>query len=273
MNQARKLDGLNLYALAYLVFLYGPVLLLPLFSFNNSIYVAFPFRGLTFDWYKQMAENADLIAALRASIEVGVAVAFISTVLGLLAAKAVTRYPIPGRATIIGFIMLPLVVPSLILALALLVVIRKLLDLDLSLITVTAGHVMLCVPYAMLIMISRLEGFDRSLEEAGSDLGDNPWQTFWRITLPLAWPGIVSSLLLCFSASFDEYLVAAFLCGSQVTLPVFIFSQLRFPQLLPNVLALGSCILVGSVVLVVFSEWIRRRGLPAATSTPGMMPS
>ena len=262
MSRSWKIDGLNLYALAYLVFLYGPVLLLPLFSFNNSIYIAFPFRGFTFEWYRQMAANADLIAALRASVEVGVAVAVISTILGLLAAKAVTRYPIPGRAPIVGFIMLPLVVPSLILAIALLVVVRRFLDLELSLLTVTAGHVMLCVPYSMLIMISRLEGFDRTLEEAGSDLGDNPWQTFWRITFPLAWPGIVSSLLLCFSASFDEYLVAAFLCGSQVTLPVFIFSQLRFPQLLPNVLALGSCILIGSVVLVVLSEWIRRRGVP-----------
>jgi spermidine/putrescine transport system permease protein len=273
MNRTHRLDGLNLYALAYLVFLYGPVLLLPMFSFNNSIYVAFPFRGFTVEWYKQMAANTDLIDALRASVEVGIGVAIVSTLLGLLAAKAVTRYPIPGRATIVGFIMLPLVVPSLILALALLVVIRKLLDLELSLLTVAAGHVMLCVPYAMLIMISRLEGFDRNLEEAGSDLGDNPWQTFWRITFPLAWPGIVSSLLLCFSASFDEYLIAAFLCGSQVTLPVFIFSQLRFPQLLPNVLALGSCILVGSIVVVVFSEWIRRRGLPAATLTAGTMPS
>ena len=263
MSGGRRLDGLNLYAIAYLVFLYGPVLLLPVFSFNDSIYVAFPLKGFTFDWYRQMAANADLIAALRASVWVGLVVAVISTLLGLLAAKAVTRYPIPGRATIVGFIMLPLVIPSLVLALALLVVIRQFLDMELSLYTVIAGHVMLCVPYSMLIMISRLEGFDRSLEEAGSDLGDSPWQTFWRITFPLAWPGIVSSLLLCFSASFDEYLVAAFLCGAQVTLPVFIFSQLRFPQLLPGVLALGSAILVGSVVMVVFSEWIRRRGLPA----------
>ena len=160
--------------------------------------------------------------------------------------------------------MLPLVIPSLVLAIALLVVVRKLLDFELSLLTVTAGHIMLCVPYAMLIMISRFEGFDRSLEEAASDLGDNAWQTFWRVTFPLAWPGIVSSLLLCFSASFYYYLVAAFMCCTRATLTVLIFSQIRFPQLLPGVLALGSCILVGSVIMVVFSEWLRRRGLPAA---------
>ena len=260
MVRRRGSDGLTIYATLYLLFLYGPVLLLPLFSFNDSYYVVFPLRGFTLDWYRQMAENAPLIEALQASLAVAAGVAVASTVLGVLAARALTRYDLPGRTTITGFIMLPLVVPSLVLALALLVILRRFLDVELSLFTVAAGHVMLCVPYSMLVMISRLEGFDRSLEEASTDLGDNAWQTFWRITLPLAWPGIVSSLLLCFSASFDEYILAAFLSGNQATLPVFIFSQLRFPQRLPGVLALGSCILLGSIALVAFAEWIRRRG-------------
>jgi len=265
MARRHRSEGLTIYATLYLLFLYGPVLLLPLFSFNDSYYVAFPLRSFTFAWYREMAENTPLLEALQASLKVAVSVAVISTVLGVLAAKALTRYDLPGRAPITGFIMLPLVIPSLVLALALLVVLRRILDVELSLYTVAAGHVMLCVPYAMLVMISRLEGFDRSLEEASTDLGDNAWQTFWRITFPLAWPGIVSSLLLCFSASFDEYVLAAFLSGNQGTLPVFIFSQLRFPQRLPGVLALGSCILLGSLLLVAFAEWIRRRGTGAAT--------
>ena len=96
----------------------------------------------------------------------------------------------------------------------------------------------------MLVLISRLEGFDKSLEEASLDLGENAWMTFWRVTFPLAWPGIVSSLLLCFIASFDEFVLAFFLSGNEATLPVFIWSQLRFPARLPGVLALGSCILL-----------------------------
>ena len=252
--------GLTVYATFYLLFLYGPVLLLPLFSFNDSFYVAFPLRGFTFAWYRQMAENVPLIEALQASLKVAAGVAVISTVLGVLAAKALTSYDLPGRAPITGFLMLPLVIPSVVLALALLVVLRRFFDLELSLYTVAAGHVMLCVPYSTLVMISRLEGFDRNLEEASIDLGDNAWQSFWRIVFPLAWPVIVSSLVLCFSASFDEYVLAAFLSGNQATLPVFIFSQLRFPQRLPGVLALGSCILLGSIVLVAFAEWIRHRG-------------
>jgi spermidine/putrescine transport system permease protein len=210
MARRHRSEGLTIYATLYLLFLYGPVLLLPLFSFNDSYYVAFPLRSFTFVWYRQMAENTPLLEALQASLKVAVSVAVISTVLGVLAAKALTRYDLPGRAPITGFIMLPLVIPSLVLALALLVVLRRILD-------------------------------------------------------PLAWPGIVSSLLLCFSASFDEYVLAAFLSGNQGTLPVFIFSQLRFPQRLPGVLALGSCILLGSLILVAFAEWIRRRGTGAAT--------
>jgi spermidine/putrescine transport system permease protein len=115
-------------------------------------------------------------------------------------------------------------------------------------------------------MISRLEGFDRNLEEAAADLGLNPWQTFWRVTFPLSWPGIMASLLLCFSASFDEYVIAAFLTGNETTLPVFIFSQLRFPQKLPGVLALGSCILIGSILMVTLAERLRRKGLQPQTA-------
>jgi spermidine/putrescine transport system permease protein len=252
------------------VFLYGPVLLLPVFSFNDSIYIAFPLKAFTVDWYRQMASDGDLGACLRASLQVAASVAVISTVLGTLAAKAFTRYRLPGRGPILGFLLLPLVIPSLVLALALLVLLRLVLDVELSLYTVVAGHVMLCVPYSMLVMMSRMEGFDRNLEEASSDLGDNPWQTFWRVTMPLAWPGILSSLLLCFSASFDEYVLAAFLTGNQSTLPVFIYSQLRFPQRLPGVLALGSCILLGSIVVVTLAEWIRRKGLSDVKAGGGL---
>jgi spermidine/putrescine transport system permease protein len=258
-------SALSFYASAYLLFLYAPVLLIPLFSFNSGIYVAFPLKGFTLDWYRQMAGNGQLVAAFWASFRVAVAVAAISTILGLLAALALTRHTVPARNLVTGFILLPLVIPSLVLALALLVVVRRIFGLELSLVTVAAAHVMLCVPYAMLVLMARLEAFDPTLEDAAFDLGDSAWRTFRRVTLPLAWPAIVSSFLLCFSASFDEYVLAAFLSGNQATLPVFIFSELRFPQRLPSILALGSLILVGSIVLVVFSEWFRRRGVPERT--------
>lgn len=257
--KGNRASALSAYATLYIVFLYAPVLLLPLFSFNSGIYVAFPLKGFTLDWYGKMAANNQLLSSLWASLGVAAAVAIVSTTLGLLAAMALTRHDIRGKGLITLFLLLPLVIPSLIVAMALLVLLRQILGFELSLITVAAGHVMLCLPYALLVLMSRLESFDASLEEAAFDLGDTPFRTFYRVTIPLAWPGIVASALLCFSASFDEYVLAAFLSGNRATLPVFIFSELRFPQRLPVILALGSCILLGSIALVTFAEWFRRR--------------
>ncbi len=247
--------------------LYGPVLLLPMFSFNDNIYITFPLKTFTTKWYAEMATNPALMAALKNSLKVAICVAVISTALGLLGAKAVTRYRLPGQAPIVGMIMLPLVVPSIILGIALLVVLRKVFVVDLSLWTIGAGHVLICMPFSMLVLIARLEGFDKSLEEASLDLGESAWGTFWRVTFPLALPGIVSSLLLSFTESLDEFVIAFFLSGNDATLPLFIWSQLRFPNKLPGVLALGSCILVLSFVIVVLADVVRRRGVQSSKPT------
>jgi spermidine/putrescine transport system permease protein len=261
MARGLRFDLLLLYAFLYMVFIYAPVLLLPVFSLNDAIYVAFPLKGLTFKWYEQMAANTGLISALENSVKVGLIVAVVSTIFGLLAAKAVTRYELPWKGPITGLIMLPLVVPYIILGIALLSFVRQTLDMQLSLFTIGAAHLLICVPFSMLVLISRLEGFDKNLEEASLDLGETGWTTFWRVTFPLAMPGIVASLLLSFTTSFDEFLLAFFLAGNETTLPIFIYSQLRFPNRLPSVLALGTCILVVSFVVVTFSEWLRRRGV------------
>ena len=251
--------GLTIFAIAYLLFLYIPVLFLPVFSFNDSIFVAFPLRGFTTKWYEQMFADQDMLDALVASLQVGGVVAVVSTILGLLGAKAVTRYRMPGQGAVTGMIMLPLFIPEIILGISLLILINA-FEIRLSLITVAIGHVMLCTPFAMAVLTSRLDGFDRSLEEASMDLGESPWMTFWRVTFPLAAPGIVSSLLLTFIVSFDEFLLSFFLAGLQPTLPVYIWSQLRFPAKLPGVLSLGALILISSCVLVFFAEWVRQLG-------------
>jgi spermidine/putrescine transport system permease protein len=251
--------GLAVFAVAYLLFLYVPVLLLPVFSFNDSIFVSFPLTGFTTRWYEQAFADAEMLRALTASLQVGAVVAIVSTILGLFGAKAVTRYRVPGQGAIVGTIMLPLFVPEIVLGIALLILING-LRIDLSLFTIGIGHVMLCTPFAMAVLSSRLDGFDKSLEEASMDLGETPWMTFWRVTFPLVAPGIVSSLLLTFIVSFDEFLLSFFLQGGQPTLPVYIWSQLRFPNKLPGVLALGALILVSSCVLVVIAEWVRQLG-------------
>ncbi len=247
------------FAFLYLIFLYGPVLFLPIFSFNDSIFVAFPLKGFTTKWYEQAFADEDMINALIASLQVAGIVAVASTILGLFGAKAITRYRMPGQSAVMAMIMLPLFIPEIILGISLLILLNA-IGIDLGLPVVVIGHIMLCTPFAMAVLSSRLEGFDRSLEEASLDLGETPWMTFWRVTLPLAAPGIISSMLLTFIVSFDEFLLSFFLTNQQPTLPVYIWSQLRFPNKLPGVLAMGAVILLVSCILVVVAEWVRQLG-------------
>ena len=175
---------LGIFALAYLVFLYLPVLFLPIFSFNDSIFVAFPLKGFTTKWYEQAFADADMLRALTASLQVGAVASIVATILGLLGAKAVTRYRMPGQALVTGTIMLPLFIPEIILGIALLILVNA-LSIPLSLFSIAIGHIMLCTPFAMAVLSSRLDGFDKSLEEASMDLGETPWMTFWPGTPPI----------------------------------------------------------------------------------------
>ncbi|MGF1609235.1 MAG: ABC transporter permease [Kiloniellales bacterium] len=250
---------LAVYAMIFMAFLYIPVLLLPLFSFNDGLYIAFPIKGFTTRWYEEMLANRSMHAALWNSLKVGLTTAVVATGLGIFAAKALTRYRVPGQKPVIAVIMLPLVIPEIILGVSLLILVNN-IGLGLSLISVTMGHILLAVPFATAVLMSRFEGFDRSLEEASADLGENAFWTFWRVTFPMVFPGVLSAFLISFIISFDEFIIAFFLSGSDPTLPVFIYSQLRFPQRLPGTLALGACIIMVSFVVIAFNEWFRRRG-------------
>ncbi|MDH3594399.1 MAG: ABC transporter permease [Rhodospirillales bacterium] len=258
---------LAVYAILYLGFLYLPVLFLPLFSFNDATTIAFPLKGFTLRWYEQLAEIPALHGALLNSLKVGAVTAVVSTFLGIFAAKAVTRYTAPGLRPAMAIIMVPLVIPEVILGTALLILVVQ-LGMELSLVSITVGHIIVTVPFAVAMLISRFEGFDKSMEEASSDLGENAWWTFWRVTFPLVFPGILASLLVTFTISFDEFIMAFFLSGTETTLPVYMWSQLRFPARLPSVLALGALILLASFFVVTFAEWIRRRGV--SRSQPGL---
>lgn len=248
---------LQVYAVLFLIFLYVPVLFLPLFSFNDSIYVKFPIEGFTLQWYKELMAREPVWAALMNSVRVGIATAIFSTALGIFAAKAITRYRIPGKAPLVGFIMLPLVVPGIIFGVALLVLFSR-IGVPLSLYTVTVGHIIICLPFSIATLLPRFEGFDPSIEEASADLGENGWWTFWRVTFPMVFPGVLASLLLTFTVSFDEFIMAFFLTGTDPTLPMYIWGQLRFPQEFPSVLALSSMIIVASFVIVFVGQWINR---------------
>ncbi len=265
-DAAPRIGALGVFAVLYLAFIYAPVLFIPLFSFNDSTYIAFPLSGFTTEWYVTMSRSDGLVGALTNSIKVATPAAVVSTLLGTLAAKAVTRYRMPGMEAVVSFIMSPLVVPAIIVGVALLIIVNA-IGIELSLFTVFLAHLPPCTAFAMWIMISRLEGFDAAIEEASRDLGEGPWMTFWRVTFPLIVPGVVASLLLTFTISFDEYVLASFLGGSEPTLPIYIYSQLRFPWQLPNVLALATILLFASFALVYIAMRFRNRGVQFKTTT------
>lgn len=249
---------LTIYAVTYMVFLYAPVILLPLFAFNAATIIAFPLSGFTTQWFTVLWTTDALHHAVGNSALVALSTAMVSTFLGACAARAAARYRFPAQKGIVGFIMLPLVLPEIIVAVSLIVMLMQ-LGLSLSLWTVVAGHVLICTPFSIAILSSAFAGLDQSLEEASFDLGESRWGTFRRITLPLVMPGVISSLLICFTISLDEFIIAFFLTGTDATLPVYIWSQLRFPTKLPSVMALGTLLLALSVGLLVVAEWFRRR--------------
>ncbi|BCG77991.1 ABC transporter permease [Mesorhizobium sp. 113-3-3] len=260
MRARRFLSGgwLSVYAFLYIVFLYLPVIFLPIFSINTAPTPKFPLTGFTLQWYADLPHTPALLDAAWNSLKVGVCASVLATVLGILAARSITRYRYPGRRTINGLIMAPLVLPEVIVAISMLLVMLQ-LGLSLSLFTVVLGHVLICIPYSMTVLTSGFEGFDRSLEEASADLGESAFGTFRRVTLPMVAPAIISSLLVCFTISLDEFIIAFFLTGTEATLPIYIWGQLRFASKLPGVLALGTLLLVASFLLMTIAEILRRR--------------
>jgi len=249
---------LSSYVIIYVAILYFPVLLLPIFSFNDSATPKLPLVGFTFKWYESLAGNEAMHGAAWNSLLVGITAALLSTILGICAARAMTRHRFRGKGAASGLIMAPLILPEIIIAISLLVVMLG-LGLQLSLITVIMGHLLICIPYSVTVLVSGFEGFDPSMEEASLDLGESAFGTLRRVTLPMLAPSIVSSLLVTFTISLDEFILAFFLSGTEPTLPVYIWGQLRFAAKLPNVLALGSILIAASLVLLTAAELFRRR--------------
>lgn len=250
---------LYVYVPLFAVLLYLPSFFILLFSLNDGIYVAFPLKGFTTIWYEKMAANESLLRAAGNSFAVGFFAATCATIAGTLGAFAIVRYRLRAARAISVLANLPLLIPAIILGIAMLVLLRA-LGFGNSLWAIACGHVVVCAPLSVSVMLSRFVDLDPALEEAALDLGANERKTFFVITLPLSVSAIASSFILCFTTSFDEFVVAFFLSGTEQTLPLYIWGQLRFPTTLPMILALGSVVLAATLVLVVFSEWLRRRG-------------
>ena len=249
-------------------FLYAPLLVLALFSFNDGVTVAFPLEGLTTRWYGEFVSNPLLLRSLRASFIVAATSSVIAVGLGVLASFVLVRRRFAGKAAASALVLSPLVIPYLVFGISLLILfttVDKILTetmgvyIGLGLHAIAIGHVVVSLPYTILTIVPRLERVEVSLDEAARDLGATGYQAFRRVTLPLLRPAMVSSLLIAFTLSFDEYAIASFLVGTESTWPVFLFSQLRREQLLPQLIAVSVVVLTVSMLLVVATEVGRRR--------------
>ena len=257
---------LILFFAGLVVFLYLPIAILALFSFNDGD-VSFPLQGFTTHWYRDALANPTLLGSLERSLLVATVSSVIAVALGILAAFALVRRRFVMKSAVSALVFSPLVVPYLVFGISLLVLFTALdkfltdtmgVYIGLGLHSVVIGHVVVSLPYAILTIMPLLERLSLSLDEAARDLGAGPWETFRRVTLPLLLPAIVSSFLIAFTLSFDEYAIASFLAGTQPTWPVYLFAQLRVPSLLPQLVAVSSIVLIGSVLLVGAAEIGRR---------------
>ncbi|SHO66623.1 spermidine/putrescine transport system permease protein [Pseudoxanthobacter soli DSM 19599] len=256
----RRPRWLGVYIVGYLIFLYLPIVLIPLFSFNNSVQAAFPLQGFTLDWYRGLAGNEALRAALFTSIGIGISAAFVATLCGLTIAYAELTIGSRLSRVIAGLARMPILIPGVVIGIALLIAVN-LIGLGPSRLAIVLGHVLVALPTTVIVIRGSLAAVPRSIPEVAQDLGASDAVVFRRIMLPLALPAAVSAFMLAFLTSFDEFIVAFFLAGTQPTLPLYIWSQLRFPKSLPTVMALGTAILVTSIVIAGAAELLRRRGL------------
>jgi spermidine/putrescine transport system permease protein len=263
----KLLSPIGWYTGVIAAFLYLPILVLVLFSFNDSQTLVFPLKGFTTRWYAELVGSPELLKSLRNSLWVGLLSSLVATGLGTAAGLAITRFRFRLRGAFLWVAAIPLVIPSCVLGVALLLVFAE-LGLPLSLWAVGIGHTVINIPYAMLIVTARLVGFSEHIEEAAMDLGATYWGTLLRVTLPISAPALLAAFLSSFTTSFDEFAVAFFLIGTDATLPVYLYSQLRFPSRLPLVVSLTSVIMLASVLLVFLTIWLQGLGRPARKALP-----
>jgi ABC-type spermidine/putrescine transport system permease subunit II len=255
---------LRLWFGALIFFLYIPIAFMIAFSFDESATPGLPIQGPTLHWYDVMLHNRQLLRAVGNTITVSVVVAILATIIGTMAAFVLVRGGLRWpNATRIAFT-LPIMIPGVLIGVSLLIYFARAADLPLSLGTVIAGQLVVTVPFVVLIVASRLQGFDRSLEWAAADLGASPRQAIRHIILPLIAPAILAGALISVTLSIDEFVITWFTVGSQPTLPTYIYTKIKF-GVTPEVNAVATVMLVATLLIFgiasfVLSRWRRLPG-------------
>jgi spermidine/putrescine transport system permease protein len=258
---------LNLNVLLTFIFLYAPIIVMSIFSFNASRQMQV-WMGFTLDWYARMIADERVRVAAQNSLVIALVSTIVSTVIGTLTALALERTRFRVKRMYEAAMYLPIIVPEIVMAIALLVFFNLAftwldqffgLTLNFGLGTITIAHIAFSFPFVAVVVRARLADFDRTLEQAAQDLGANEWQTFRHITLPLLMPGIIAGALLAFTLSIDDFVITFFTAGvGSTTLPLEIYGRVR-RGITPDVNALSTVMLLASIVLVLGSLLIQRR--------------
>lgn len=262
-------SGLALTGFSILVylFLYAPIVILVLFSFTRDEF-GVRWTGFTLDWYIRLFNNPRMMGAAWNTLVVATVSTIVSTIIGTLLAMAMERYRFRGRNAMEGLIYLPIVVPEIVMAVALLAFSAIVFDvikmvtgetLRRNLTTVTIGHIAFSISFVVVVVRTSLKNFDRRLEEAAADLGADSWNIFWRITFPLILPGIIGGALLAFTLSLDDFIISLFLSGPGTSLlPVEVYNRVR-RAVTPEINAISTLMLILSMALVALSQVLQRR--------------
>lgn len=254
----RSLSWQAVYSWLLYGFMYLPILVLAVFSFNESRYSA-QWEGFTLEWYGQLFQDERILSSLQNSLLVALGAVSISAVLGTLMAVGLARYEFPGKGLYRGMAYLPLMVPDIAIAVATLVFLAT-IAIPLSLWTIIAAHIVFCLAYIAIVVSTRLANLDPHLEEAALDLGATPVQAFIKVLLPQLAPGVIAGCLLAFVLSMDDLLISSFTAGGgATTLPIEIFSRVR-TGVKPDVNALSVVLILASGLVAFIAESIRYRG-------------
>ena len=248
--RARASRGLlTCYGLSIYLFLFAPIVLLVLFSFNANTYGSFPITGWTTKWYAQVFGDYQIQDALRTTLKVGLEVTVVSVLLGTTAAFPLVRAGLPFPAGFRVAMTLPIMIPGILIGISLLVLFTQVVKVPLSPSTAVIGQSLYTTPFVLLLVAARLQGFDRNLERAAGDLGANTFNRLRLIVLPLIFPAILAGALFAFTLSFDEFVITYFIIGGYNTLPIYIYTQIRY-GITPEVNALAALVLITSIALI-----------------------
>jgi spermidine/putrescine transport system permease protein len=249
--------ALGIWTGLVLLFLFAPLIVVAIFSFNTSTISRFPLSGFTLSWYSKLFNDGMLREALWHSLIIAFSTVVVSCSLGILVAVGIHRHGGRMANGLRAFCLMPMMVPRLVVGIALLTF-YNLIQFDLSLLTVIAGHIVMTMPYVILIALARLVGFERTLEEAAWDLGAGTFTIFREIIVPFLKPAIIAAALMSFTLSFDEVVVTFFTTGRENTLPMMIWSKLRF-GITPEINAIATITVVISGLFAVIAELTLRR--------------